>query len=353
MRDAADARHRERSERAFKEGALAAFITSAWLVAGPGVAAAEAHRTRLEWTRGEGADGCIDADALQRLVELRLARSVFSEDAPLLVRGVISRDSGRFHVEVELVYEGQRIGLRTLDSERARCRSLDDSLAVIVALLVEASDDMIADAAPVVAAETPQPTEEPATVALHIPEESTPEAPSSALPLVLSMGLGAWGAIDALPDPALGIYGLVELRLQPWSLRIEGAYVPEQTLTLEANRAASLGLAWGGLALCVDTPITEFWEAGGCIHVRAGALSGRGMGFDESAEGTIPWLAASASARTRLRIIGPLAIELDVGLDVPLLRQRFVIDSGGATQVLHTLPVIAPFMVLQLLVVAE
>lgn len=350
MRDAADARHRERSERAFIEGALAALII---LAGGPGVAHAEAHRTRLEWTRGEGAEGCIDADALQRLVEARLGRAVFSEEAPLLVHGAISREAGRFHVEVELVYEGQRIGLRTLDSERARCRSLDDSLAVIVALLVEASDDMIADAAPVVAAETPQPVEEPATVALHIPEEPTPEAPSSALPLVLTMGLGAWGAIDALPDPALGIYGLVELRLQPWSLRLEGAYVPEQTRTLEANRAASLGLAWGGLALCVDTPITEFWEAGGCLHVRAGALSGRGMGFDESASGTIPWLAASASAHTRVRIIGPLAIALDVGLDVPLLRQRFVIDSGGATQVLHTLPVIAPFMVLQLLVVAE
>lgn len=333
--------------------ALAAFFVSALLVAGTEVAHAEAHRTRLEWTRGEGAEGCIDAGELQRLVELRLGRVVFSEEAPLQVRGAIAHDAGRFHIEVELVYEGQRIGLRTLDSERARCRSLDDSLAVIVALLVEASDDMIADAAPVVAIEAPQPVEEPVAVALHIPEEPAPEAPSSALPLSLTMGLGAWGAIDALPDPALGIYGLIELRLQPWSLRFEGAYVPEQTRTLEANRAASLGLAWGGLALCVDAELTDIWEAGGCLHARAGVLSGRGTGFDESSEGTIPWLVASASARTRLRIVGPLAIALDVGLDVPLLRQRFVNDSGGETQVLHTLPVVAPFMALQLLVVAE
>ncbi len=90
----------------------------------------EAHRTRLAWTRGEGAEGCIDAG---------------SSSAWSSCGWVASSPAGRFHIEVELV-KGQRIGLRTLDSERARCRSLDDSLAVIVALLVEASDDMIADA---------------------------------------------------------------------------------------------------------------------------------------------------------------------------------------------------------------
>ena len=76
------------------------------------------------------AEGCIDAGSSSAWSSCGL---------------VASSSAGRCHIEVELV-EGQRIGLRTLDSERARCRSLDDSLAVIVALLVEASDDMIADA---------------------------------------------------------------------------------------------------------------------------------------------------------------------------------------------------------------
>lgn len=327
---------------------------------------AHAERTSLSWTRGEGAEGCIEQDVLRGMVESRLGRAVFVDDAPLLVRGTIQRVDGRFRVEVELVYAGQRIGLRALESTRARCGSLDDSLAVIVALLVEASDDLIADAQPAAPHVDTQTSAEPdsatpthsetQTVALQLPVDAPSDAPVDApegLPLVLSMGLGGWGAIDALPAPALGVYGLIELTLRPWSLRAEGAYVADQTVTLGANRSALLGFAWGGLALCLDAPITPFWEAGGCLHARAGLLSGQGVGFDEASRGSITWLAAAASLRTRLRLVGPLAVELDVGLDVPLLRQRFVFETAGTTQVLHTLPVVAPFASLQLLVVAE
>lgn len=331
------------------------FVVFGVLSIGAGVRAQE-RATSLMWTRGAGAERCIDEGALQRVVEMRVGRSVFSEDAALLVRGSIARESGRFQVELELVYQGQRIGLRTLESERARCRTLDDSLAVIVALLVESSDAMIADAAPIPVAHAMPIAERHAIVELHVPEDPVVDAeaePETATPIAMSIGLGGWGTVDTLPSPSLGPAGFIELSFAPWSIRVEGAYLPDQSAALSDSRAALLGFAWCALAVGYDAWITSYLNIGGFVHGRAGILTGTGLGFEDPARGSIPWLALGAGGRTRVRIVGPLAVELDLGFDVSLLRQRFVVESGGETLVVHSLPAIAPFAALHVLVIAE
>ena len=121
-----------------------AFALCALVTGGPTRAEAPAPTATLDVNRAEGAESCLEATALQTAVERRLERSVFVPPGRSAV-GVklhFERRADRtFVAEVELLdRHGTPLGRRELKTRAAHCSALDDSLALVVALLVDSPE---------------------------------------------------------------------------------------------------------------------------------------------------------------------------------------------------------------------
>lgn len=302
--------------------------------------------TSLRWSRAPGAETCIEAVALAAAVEARLAREVFTEGSTLVIEGEVGPSATGYVVQLMLRSGAEVVGERTLESRRPRCSGLDDSLVLMVALLVEVGEQAIEVTlpAPPVDDDAPAPDSSPPAAA---PVDDTPPAPPPSWAR-LAMTLGARGAIDALPGPAVGVQGAIELG-RPVALRVAGAYLPEVSVEAGAGRAARLSLAVAQVGACADGAPVAWLELGGCLSLSAGAVQGSGIGFDVSRAGTLPWLALELAGRARISLMGPLAVELALGLEVPVTSGRFVVGQAGAARVVYAHPLVAPFLGLSLL----
>lgn len=324
--------------------------------------------TALIWTRAPGAEACIDDTVLRAEVDARLARTVFvASDAPLAIEGTIAPADPGFSVQLVLRAGHEVLGERTLTSRRRRCDALDDSLVLMLALLVEVGAQSIAvalpsepitDAAPVDSTpiDSTSATSEAAPLAIDvaIADPRPPEPNTASSTPGLSMALGLRGGLDALPGAALGLEAALELRWAPFSLRIDGAYLPETGVELTANRAARLSLGWAGLGACVDADALAWLRLGGCIAARGGAVIGVGLGFDRNQSGLLPWASVEAAGRARITLSAPVAIEVMLGLEVPLFRDRFVVRAPDASvRAVYGPPPVSPFAVLSLVLFVE
>jgi hypothetical protein len=97
----------------------------------------DAPSVRLEWTAPAE---CIDGAALAAAVSGQLGRPAFADggDTELVARGRVEKsDSGRHRAEVVLSTRGgERLGVRRLDSDNNDCHSLDEALAVMLAIIL-------------------------------------------------------------------------------------------------------------------------------------------------------------------------------------------------------------------------
>jgi len=97
----------------------------------------DAPSVRLEWTAPVE---CIDGAALAAAVSGQLGRPAFADsgDTELVARGRVEKsDSGRHRAEVVLSTRGgERLGVRMLDSDNNDCHSLDEALAVMLAIIL-------------------------------------------------------------------------------------------------------------------------------------------------------------------------------------------------------------------------
>src|SRR6478609_82831 len=95
---------------------------------------------RLELQKGPGTEGCLDQRSLSHAVESRLRRRAFREDVPatLFVKIAITRDRAAWSALLTMHDgSGAFLGRRSLTTEAADCSALHDSLALVVALLVD------------------------------------------------------------------------------------------------------------------------------------------------------------------------------------------------------------------------
>lgn len=309
---------------------------------------AQPAATSFRWTLGAGAERCMDERALIRAVEARLGRVAFAEDAQLVIDGRIeARPGGGFRAEIVL-HDGESVvGRRVLETARSQCRSLDDSLAVMVALLVEVGREVVHVVVPTV-----EHDDEPLGSQSEPREDASPR-PTGEAPGV-GMGLGALGTIDAIPGIAGFFHGAFELRWLPLTLRLEAGFAPDSSFAVADERTVRFSMGWGGLSGCLDAVVLDLLGLGGCAGLRAGAIFGSGLGFHVDEQGTMPWVALTVAGRARLFVFEDvLAFELSLGVDVPLFRDHFVVQvSGEHVRSVHTPPVVAPYLGISVLVFA-
>jgi hypothetical protein len=284
----------------------------------------------FDWKRGPGADSCIDADTLGREVERRLARPVLvpKRSADLVIDGTLSRGSPGWHAKLVLRRaDGTALGRRDLTTLAEDCSSLDESLALVVALMVDIPRSDIEPA-------EPAPVAKPRGVV--VPAETyAPRRPwhfdVAVLPVV---------AVGIAPKPVPG--GRVLLSLTPPSFaRFELEASGYLSARADAERegagsdfqAATVGvfvcpLALGGLSLC-----------GGQVLAR---LAAAGFGFDQSFQQSRLAAAVGVRGRLELPLVGPLSLRAGLGADGFVWRDRFFYTraDGSKSQLFRVAPLV-------------
>lgn len=289
---------------------------------------------QLDYRREPAAASCASAQQLARDVEARLGRRVFvgAAEAELVARVRAGRVAGRFRVELELFDRaGRSLGRRELSTRAAHCSSLDDSLALVLAL---AADTQRAPATP--SPDPIAPGSNPPSSALALPAPSlgtplsipaTTHAPR--LGLLLRPSLGAIAAVGVVPSLAPGLELGFELRMnQFWPIRLHAAGLAEQRHAASAPpKAATFTAQTFSFGVCPWTGAVGGFEAAVCAVQCLGRIRSRGVGFDEEQRHD-GWVLSAGAALSLSHAFGPLFVAASAAPLVSLLRRRYFFTDG-------------------------
>ena len=320
-------------------------------------AADQPHATaRLQLSRGQETQTCIDAGSLRRAVEQRLQRDVFraadSEQVDVRVTVKLDRADSGFAATVLLeTQHGNPIGTRRLTTETQQCSALDESLVLALALMLDIRREQVA------AVDQRERLKDPAAY----PGASPPPTRAPLRPSGLPVG-GPVGAATMQPAPWRfmgGVGAVVGVGLLPDvapGVRLGAGVAPPRIGWVEADATALAGteaadevgavrLAWWGLGLYL-CPL-EFRGAPasgvGCLGNHVGWLRSTGVGFDDNSRSTRITYSPGLRGRGALRVTGPVALRAGIELLVPVVRDRFVYaqPNGSRSELFRADPIAA------------
>ncbi len=275
-------------------------------------------------------EGC-EAARLDDDLRRRLGRDAFVDAtaAEFLVRVTASHDGEAHELGVLVEQRGRLLGERRV--EAATCEELLDRAALIVALVV---DTQLPGLPPAPAAPSARSAPEVEESEIEAPEvEEAPRAEPTRIELQLSL-VGA-GHVGWFPGVSGGGGLGAVLRIgELWSLHASAlGWVPSERVVQEPITVRMFGgaLRLGG---CLGADADALHLAG-CLTAELGVLRVEGQGLDEPASQVRASLRAGAELRATLAL-GGLRLGLGVGLDTPLLRDRYVFDDADrSTRVAH------------------
>ncbi len=311
-------------------------------------------RVTLDVTRGAGTEACIRERAVGRAVERRLHRHVFVDagSADVRIDVTLARDAGSTW-SAKLVLrgpDGAELGARELDTRAPHCSSLDESLVLVVALLVdspEAHDAVLAAKSGTKASGTeptaPATAPSPQPIAKPTPIEIPPDTFAPREPFRFELGAGVGILAGALPGLPLGpslTFGVrpphfVELRLRPQIFFPGDAHAPS------ADRGGRFSLIAVGLELCPLEHVATRLRLLGCVGQRVGRVAARGFGFQETERSDELYYALGVSADAAFWFAPPLGVALELGAEAPLTRDSYFSrgPSGEQRRIFQASPV--------------
>jgi hypothetical protein len=238
---------------------------------------------------------------------------------------------------------GSKTGERELKTDGADCTKLSESVAVVVAVLLDlvppeaiASFDVPGTtplATPVPPPLAPAPAPAPAPPPPHPPAPSSRAAP---VEHPLAVWLRAEGGIAVGPlgpvvSPWFG--GAAGVRRERWQLGLGGAWYAPREVPFDAvpGTHIDLSLAAGSAEGCLGFPeaLGKDWDMGACAVFSAGALTGAGKGFDHEETKTELWLVAGPRADLHWRLSRSFALRLALGGLVTLGKRTFAVSGYG------------------------
>ena len=305
-------------------------------------ASAAPPNVRLELERAPSAEECLDAPSLERAVEERVQRRVVNGSGPAdLALRVRFTGERSWSVSVTLADREGPLGSRTLTTRAGHCSALDDSLALVIALLVETPAAMPPRGVPPPDAPGPQqknntqsrgtPARQGVPVALAVPGDTL--APRA--PFAFDVRATAEGSVGVQPGMAAG----VELALGvkpprgPW-VRATGELFGATERRAGAE-PGSVRVSTRRLGLEFCSPfgeLTRFFEYSGCVGQRVGQLRVDGEGFD-AVRSTSRLYYGLVAGGQGLIPFGALGVLLGVDVELPLTRDRFTARPDGVRSV--------------------
>ncbi len=305
---------------------LAVFFGTGSALAAP----AKLGAARLALRDETSAKQCLDAPALERAVDVRLRRHAFRADSPVtLYVEVVLTKAPQIGWQAQISVRDAAhalLGSRSIASSAAHCSSLDDSLALVVALLVDAP---------------PAPPPAPASSTPTSTETATP-AEASATPISLppdthaprepwQLGLRAGGAlvVGALPGAAPGVEAGLELA-PPRAPTIQ--LFGKTFFTRRANRAdraagADFSASAFVLELCPIALQSGALSWAACGGQAVGWVRAKSFGFDVNTSSSHLSYALVASSFLDCSLTRSFALRLEARAELPVTRDSF--DYGA------------------------
>jgi hypothetical protein len=301
---------------------------------------------RLHLANGPGTEQCIDARALIRAVELRLQRHAFRQDLPatLYVQIAVQRTTdASWSAEISMRDgAGAFLGSRSIVTSAPHCSALDDSLALVVALLV--------DSPPVAAPVEPNPEPEPGVPPAVTPSSPPPtkpvfpaktstislprDTPARRQPWLFNVSVGGAAAIGMLPGVAPGVEIGVGARppTVPEIRLFAGLYPARQQERAGAQSGARFSLASLGLELCPLDQALGAVHWFGCAGQTLGWVRVTAFGFDENTTTSHLTYALLASTGLTIPLVRSFAGRLGVRAEVPLERGIFTYGARDGSE---------------------
>jgi hypothetical protein len=297
------------------------------LLAAARVHAEPAHLTAtLEVKRAPGAEQCLDAPALAKAVETRLGRAAFGGASPeLRVTVELERlPDGVWRAQLLLEdAKGQALGRRELLSAEPPCAALDPSLALVVALLVDAPPTPPAEPPPPTDTSTPPPPRPPPPPPTPIRIPKAPPPPEE--PWRFGASLSAAVSVGWLPSfaPGASLALSTESPRLPELVAFGQLFSPRRTES-QNGRGVEVSLMRIGLAVCPSFYRGETVRVAACLGQTVGRVGARAFGFDENRRTAELSYAVEAGGLLQLSLIGPLVFRAFSGIEMPLTRNVYV-----------------------------
>ncbi len=297
-------------------------LAVAVLVMAHSAQAAERARAALEW-HAPPDTGCLDAPGLEKAVEERLHRTVFvsGADADLKVSVSVGAAPGAWSAEVDLAdAKGRSLGHRQLTTRASHCSALDDSLALVVALMVDLRREDV----------TPPPPEpvRPPPTPIQLPRNTVaPREPWHAALFVLGRG-----SVGVLPGIGRGLALAAEIR--PPGSWIVGLgvtlWAPAET---DGQPGARFLLSSGELELCGLPWRPPGGELGVCFGQQVGYLQSRALAFEVNRKEQTLLYNLTLQVRGTWWVTPALGLRLGLGAAVPLTRDEFFGTRANGSRV--------------------
>lgn len=303
----------------------------------------------LQWVRGAGAESCADGRELARRVEAKLGRAVFGTpaSASLLIEGQVTHQGHGFTATLRS-FDAQNaaLGARDVRSARADCEELSETVAVVLAIMIDPEAAM--GGAPAAPVPEPEPSSEaPCACAPSEPAapEAAPDGPQDPPPpqeakarepsrAVSAFARVAWGHA---PTAIWGAGVALELGLRRFGgVRLEAAAFAEREveLTEVANAGSRVRVLYAGAQFCPLWGASPRLFGALCAGAAAGALQARSYGLENAPKDTLnPLFNLTLSGRASVRLAGPVHLFAGATVGAAMLRTLFEAELRDGTQV--------------------
>ena len=291
-----------------------AALALVWLLCASAATARAQAELDLSW---RSPASCPDASWATKRIATQLGRELSSAvSTPLRAQVEIRREGSSFLLRLTTTHDDTR-GERTL--EDARCENLAEAATLMIALAIDASAVLQAKAQPDVAAPSPAATDSEKPPVLQA--KSASKAADKITHTGFRARLAVVGDAGFLPSPSVGPELALGAQRALFGAELGGYWFPER----DSQGAQRVTVSLWALALrgCVQRERLRF-RIGGCLGAELGRVSADGVGLMENLQKRALFAALSLPLRARLRLVGPAWLALDLGLSVPLFRQRFV-----------------------------
>lgn len=249
----------------------------------------------------DDASGCLDERALRTDLEARLARPLFTTDAP------------RGHLQIQVSsgppwttslvlrrVDGTAVGSRTLDFSPP-CSTLQEGVTLVASLILDVPPSQL--------------------------PPSPPPVPGHAVRVQIDAR--ALASLGLFPQPALGAGVAAGLATGRWRVALLGHLWPSVAQRWPDQRGASFR-SWGlGAEGCLTLWSTSSLSLGPCVQALTGLWSARGEGFGTDLEASTAHLELALLPQAELRLGDTWSLTLAAGPVLSPLAPRLVADDGA------------------------
>ena len=273
-------------------------------------------RVEVRW---HAAPGCIDEATLVATVERTLDQPIFHArgDAAATLEGDVARTDSGYEAKIVLrSLDGTVAAEREIGTTATDCARLDDSIAVVVAMIVDGVREQA----------RPAP--------LHVPP--APPRVARVASITGDVEVGGALALGLLPDASAGAYVRADVAFaKRWSVGLAG-YGWSASNAMELGSGARISAWTGEVEGCGAPLVTARVAVHVCVALGAGFTDATPIALSGGAETKLPIIYDGVTLGFDVRIAGPVWLRAHAALWNPfVVPSYYFYGSDGAR---HDLP---------------